>query len=222
MWVGSIHEAICIPANSAKVLQGKMEKITHCLTCMVEARAVNNLPMGLVVNRTMVTPNKSKKVPVVIVNMNSYNVWIHQPLLAADIVEVEICPKTLQGSLVANQPLELLCIDFTKADIMKGGKENILVLTDAFSKYSQAFVSNNQKSLTVAKYLWKNGSLFLGYLPGSIVIKVSPLIMRSFQIPARCMALGRALPRHTICAVIVGGYSMGIGVLPSVQLLSHD
>ena len=62
-------------------------------------------------------------------------------------------PKTLQGSLVAHQPLELLCIDFTKADVTKGGKENILVLTDAFSKYSQAFVTSNQKSLTMAKLL---------------------------------------------------------------------
>ena len=62
-------------------------------------------------------------------------------------------PKTLQGSLVANQPLELLCLDFTKADIVKGGKENILVLTNAFSKYSQAFVTSNQKSLTMAKIL---------------------------------------------------------------------
>ena len=62
-------------------------------------------------------------------------------------------PKTVQGSLVANQPLELLCIDFTKADVAKGGKENILVLTDAFSKYSQAFVTPNQNSLTMAKVL---------------------------------------------------------------------
>ena len=62
-------------------------------------------------------------------------------------------PKTLQGSLVSHQPLELLCIDFTKVDVSKGGKENILVLTDAFSKYSQAFVTSNQKSLTVAKLL---------------------------------------------------------------------
>ena len=38
-------------------------------------------------------------------------------------------PKTLQDSLVANKPLELLCIDFTKADVTKGGKENILILT---------------------------------------------------------------------------------------------
>ena len=62
-------------------------------------------------------------------------------------------PKTQQGSLTAQQPLELLCIDFTKADVAKGGKENILVLTDAFSKYSQAFVTNNQKALTVVKIL---------------------------------------------------------------------
>ena len=62
-------------------------------------------------------------------------------------------PKTVQGSLVSNQPMELLCIDFTKADVAKGGKENILVLTDAFSKYSQAFFTSNQKSLTVAKVL---------------------------------------------------------------------
>ena len=83
-------------------------------------------------------------------------------------------PKTQQGSLVAQQPLELLCIDFTKADVAKGGKENILVLTDAFSKYSQAFVTTNQKALTVAKILVENGLVCLGFLPGSIVIKADP------------------------------------------------
>ena len=62
-------------------------------------------------------------------------------------------PKTLQGSLVSNQPLEFLCIDFTKVDVSNGGKENIFVLTDAFLKYSQAFVTSNQKSLTVTKLL---------------------------------------------------------------------
>ena len=62
-------------------------------------------------------------------------------------------PKTQLGSLSAKQPPELLCIDFTKADPSKGGKENILVLMDAFSKFSQAFVTNDQKALTVAKIL---------------------------------------------------------------------
>ena len=62
-------------------------------------------------------------------------------------------PKTQQGTLTANQPLELLCIDFTKADPSKGGKENILILTDAFSKFSQAFVTSSQKAIIVAKLL---------------------------------------------------------------------
>ena len=35
-------------------------------------------------------------------------------------------PKTQQGSLVALQPLKLLCVDFTKADITKGGKRTSL------------------------------------------------------------------------------------------------
>ena len=59
---------------------------------MIEARSQNNLPMGVVVNRTAVTPTKSKKVPITLMNTNSYNVWIRQPLLAADIVEVDHCP----------------------------------------------------------------------------------------------------------------------------------
>ena len=62
-------------------------------------------------------------------------------------------PHTQQGSLVANNPMDLLCMDFTKVDPSKDGKENVLVLTDAFSKFSQAIVTPNQKALTVAKVL---------------------------------------------------------------------
>ena len=39
--------------------------------------------------------------------------------------------------------MHLLCIDFTKVDPSKSGKENILVLTDAFTKFSQAFLTPN-------------------------------------------------------------------------------
>ena len=67
---------------------------------MVEGRDIHNLPMGVVVNRAMVTPKRSKKVPVVLANTNSYNIWIRQPLLAADVVEVESCPVGLPNHLV--------------------------------------------------------------------------------------------------------------------------
>ena len=62
-------------------------------------------------------------------------------------------PKTKLGSIIANNPMDLLCIDFTKVDPSKSSKENILVLTDAFTKFSQAFITPNQKALTVAKIL---------------------------------------------------------------------
>ena len=52
-------------------------------------------------------------------------------------------PHTKQGSTVANNPLDLLCIDFLKVDPSRDSKENILVMTDAFTKFSQAFVTNN-------------------------------------------------------------------------------
>ena len=59
---------------------------------MIEVRSQNNLPLGVVVNQTAVTPSKTNKVPVTLVNTNSYHVWIKQQLLAADIVEVDHCP----------------------------------------------------------------------------------------------------------------------------------
>ena len=62
-------------------------------------------------------------------------------------------PKTQPGSIVANGPLDLLCVDFTTMDPSRDGKENVLVLTDAFSKFSQAFVTPNQKALTMAKLI---------------------------------------------------------------------
>ena len=96
VWVGNAHQAICILANSMKVLQGKTNKITWWLSCMVEARASNNLPRGVVVNRTMITPSKSKQVPIALINTNTYNIWICQPLLVADVVEAKDCPWDYQ------------------------------------------------------------------------------------------------------------------------------
>ena len=60
-------------------------------------------------------------------------------------------PKTEPGSIIANGPLDLLSINFTRMNPSRDGKENVLVLTNAFSKFSLAFVTSNQKALTMAK-----------------------------------------------------------------------
>ena len=59
---------------------------------------------------------------------------------------------TQQGSLVANNPLDLLCIDFLKVDPSRDGKENILVLTDAFTKFSQASLLTTRRHLPSPRY----------------------------------------------------------------------
>ena len=57
------------------------------------------------------------------------------------------------ASLLAKRPLEILAIDFLKLDKASDGRENVLTMTDVFSKFAKAVVTRNQKASTVAKTL---------------------------------------------------------------------
>ena len=87
-------------------------------------------------------------------------------------------PKPKIGQLESNNPLDLLCLDFMKIDPSKTDKENVLVMTDAFSKFSVAVVTPNQKALTVQKPLLKNGSTCMAYHQGYIAIRENPSTMK--------------------------------------------
>ena len=56
-------------------------------------------------------------------------------------------------SFQSNQPMELICIDYLVVEPSKG-YENILVITDHFSKYSLAYPTRNQSAKTTARILF--------------------------------------------------------------------
>ena len=82
--VGSKESPVCIPGNSALTVPGQTNKIPSKLTCLVEQAQHHNLPPGIVINRCLAT-TKARSVPVILVNTTRQNVWIWQPLLAAEL-----------------------------------------------------------------------------------------------------------------------------------------
>ena len=54
---------------------------------MEQAEHHNLLP-GIVINWCVAIP-KARTIPVIIINTNKYNVWVRQPLLAAELFDVE-------------------------------------------------------------------------------------------------------------------------------------
>jgi len=59
-------------------------------------------------------------------------------------------------NITTSQPMEMICLDFLTIEPCKGGFENILVITDHFSRYAQAFPTRNQTAVTTAKVLYEN------------------------------------------------------------------
>lgn len=57
------------------------------------------------------------------------------------------------GHLLASRPNQILAVDFTMLEPSKNGMENVLVMTDVFSKYTQAVPTHDQRASTVAKVL---------------------------------------------------------------------
>ena len=80
-----------MPGNATITVPGKLSKLVNIGSYMVELALHNNLPSGVVVNDSYVTP-KAGQVAVILINTTSRNIWICQPLLAAKIFEVELHP----------------------------------------------------------------------------------------------------------------------------------
>lgn len=73
-------------------------------------------------------------------------------------------------TITSSKTSELVCIDFlsTEASCHNGG--NILAVTDHFTRYAQAYPTQDQKASTVAQVLWDK------YFPQRAALEIPPLI----------------------------------------------
>ena len=63
-------------------------------------------------------------------------------------------PKAPLENIVATHPLELVHLDYLCLEPGKGLEENVLVITDHFTRYPQAYVTRIQMAQIMAKTLW--------------------------------------------------------------------
>ncbi|KAL1258000.1 hypothetical protein QQF64_011244 [Cirrhinus molitorella] len=61
--------------------------------------------------------------------------------------------QSFMGHLLASRPNEILAIDFTLLEPSQSGLENVLVMTDVFTKYTVAVPTRDQRAETVARVL---------------------------------------------------------------------
>lgn len=69
--------------------------------------------------------------------------------------------------ITSSGPMDLVCIDFLSLEPDTRGMNSVLVVTDHFTRYAQAFPTKNQKALTVAKVLVEKFFMHYG-LPARI------------------------------------------------------
>ena len=70
--------------------------------------------------------------------------------------------KTPMTSIIATKPLEVLAMDFTQLEPASDGRENVLVLTDVFTKFTVAVPTRDQRASTVVKTLVRDWFLVYG------------------------------------------------------------
>ena len=93
--------------------------------------------------------------------------WPHMAVQAKE----ECCPclafkarqsKAPLKNIVATHPLELVNLDFLCLKPGKGQEENVLVITDHFARYAQAYVTRTQAAQTMVKTLWDKFIVYYG------------------------------------------------------------
>ena len=96
------------------------------------------------------------------------------PGMDGDIENIKNCPRCIRRktrvptsvklvTVDSSYPMDLVCMDFLSLEMSTGGYENILVITDHFTRFAQAIPSRNQTAKTTARLLFDNFVCHYGF-----------------------------------------------------------
>ena len=97
-------------------------------------------------------------------------------------------PKAPLENIVVTYPLELVHLNYLCLEPGKGLKENVLVVTDHFTRYAQAYVTRTQTIQTTATTLWDKFIVHYG-LPEKILLDQGQNFESHF-VADLCMLMG--------------------------------
>ncbi|KAL0198417.1 hypothetical protein M9458_006957, partial [Cirrhinus mrigala] len=79
--------------------------------------------------------------------------WCRECERCQSAKDVQPVASSFMGHLLASRPNEILAVDFTVLEPSSSGLENVLVMTDVFTKYTLAVPTRDQRAETVAQVL---------------------------------------------------------------------
>ena len=98
----------------------------------------------------------------------------YRPRMHMDVATyINSCPRCLRRKyqpdvailldIEATHPLELIHLEYLQIEPNKGNIENVLIVTDHFTRYAQTYPSKTQTALVTAKLLWNNFIIHFGF-----------------------------------------------------------
>lgn len=87
--------------------------------------------------------------------------------------KVAACPRCIRRkslsstaplvTITSSAPMDIVCLDYLSLERSKGGFEHILVVTDHFTRYAQAYPTTNQTARTTARILFEKFFVHYGF-----------------------------------------------------------
>ena len=120
--IGSKKTTVCVPGNSVITVLEWTNKIPSKISCLVEQAEL--------INRFVAT-TKVRSVPVILINTTKQNVWIWQPLLAAELFTVD----QIEGRINIDRKGDNISISFLPVapNIIRVQSEQVEVISSHIS-----------------------------------------------------------------------------------------